>query len=397
MTSMLSTSRPWLVAMAVALVTPLARSQTPSITGVGILPGGLGSGVSALSADGRAATGNARTTGTDSHLFRWTAAGGMQDLGTLPGGTFVNVGGVTADGGAIVGDSDRPLDSQFQVSRAFRWTAAGGMQELALPAGGYSSSAGAVSADGRVIAGHVYNTVGIRRAYLWTEGGMQDLGTLPGHTSSTATGISSDGAVVVGDTGTRAFRWTAAGGMQDLGVLPGMIRSWATEVSGDGRVVVGSSETNTDRRAFRWTVGGGMEDLGVLPGGTRSNAYDVSADGGIVVGLSTSSSGNRAVVWDASGIHDLNVLLTAQGADLNGWTLTSATSVTWDSLSGYTIAGSGLHNGVTEGFVVTGVHLTPVPEPTTVLGLSAAGLGLVGLVRRRLSRSAGEQVGQPRE
>jgi probable HAF family extracellular repeat protein len=223
---------------------------------------------------------------------------------------------------------------------------------------------------------------------------MLNLGTLPGHTSSAALGVSSDGAVVVGGTGTRAFRWTAADGMQDLGVLPGMIRSWANEVSGDGRVVVGASETNTDRRAFRWTAGGGMEDLGVLPGGTRISASDVTADGGIVVGLSDSPSGNRAVVWDVAGVHDLNVLLTAQGADLNGWTLTSATSVTWDSLTGYTIAGAGLHNGLTEGFVVSGVQLTPVPEPATVLGLSAVGLGLARLVRRRLRRSAGQRGGQ---
>jgi uncharacterized membrane protein len=182
--------------------------------------------------------------------------------------------------------------------------------------------------------------------------------------------------------------------MQDLGVLPGMDISAAWEVSGDGRVVVGTSESTTAGRPFRWTAEGGMEGLGVLTGGARAVASSASSDGGIVVGWSESPAGNRAVVWDAAGIHDLNVLLTAQGADLTGWTLTYASGVAWDSLTGYTISGTGVHNGMTEGFVVNGVHLTPVPEPTTVLGLSAVGLGLAGLIRRRLRRSAGQRGGQ---
>jgi probable HAF family extracellular repeat protein len=384
---MSSLPRLWLAVFVFALITPPARSQTTTFTGVGILPGGLGSSVSALSADGRTATGYARTTGTDSHLFRWTAAGGMQDLGNLPGGTFVNVGGISADGQTIVGDGDRTGPFGVPTGRGFRWTAAGGMQELDPPSGGFSTAAFAVSADGRAIAGQVFTSSAQRRAYLWTEGGSVNLGTLPGHTESVAWGMSGDGRVVVGGSGSRAFRWTAADGMQDLGVLPGMIRSWANGVSGDGRIVIGASETNTERRAFRWTAGRGMESLGVLPGGNSSNAWAASSDGGIVVGLSASSSGNRAVVWDAAGIQDLNVVLTAQGVDLTGWTLTSATSVVGDQSAGYTIAGSGLHDGIVEGFVVSGVQLTPVPEPTVILGLAAAGLGVTRLIRRRLRRT----------
>src|SRR4051812_42240174 len=53
-----------------------------SITDLGVLPGGVQSVGHALSADGRAASGDSGLAGSDSyHAFRWTPAG-MQDLGT---------------------------------------------------------------------------------------------------------------------------------------------------------------------------------------------------------------------------------------------------------------------------------------------------------------------------
>src|SRR5262245_31957356 len=76
-----------LLVMAIAGAAPgAALAQT--FTGLGLMSGGtytLGVGVSA---DGRVVVGDAdsATSAGNSHAFRWTAAGGLEDLGTIPTG-----------------------------------------------------------------------------------------------------------------------------------------------------------------------------------------------------------------------------------------------------------------------------------------------------------------------
>jgi probable HAF family extracellular repeat protein len=50
----------------------------------------------------------------------------MQDLGTLPGGYYSVASGVSADGAVVVGRAGNAAGQD----RAFRWTAAGGMEDL---------------------------------------------------------------------------------------------------------------------------------------------------------------------------------------------------------------------------------------------------------------------------
>jgi uncharacterized membrane protein len=77
----------------------------------------------------------------------------MQDLGTL-GGNWSVAYGVSADGSVVVG---------LSVGRAFRWTAAGGMEDLnttyasLLTPNSWLYSAYAISPDGRYIVGRGYN------------------------------------------------------------------------------------------------------------------------------------------------------------------------------------------------------------------------------------------------
>jgi probable HAF family extracellular repeat protein len=202
-----------------------------------------------------------------------------------------------------------------QGRRAFRWTAAGGIQDLGTLGGDQSWALG-VSADGSVVVGWAYNAAGQKRAFRWTAaGGMQDLGTLGGDRSE-ATAVSADGSVVVGAAYNaagqwRAFRWTAAGGMQDLGTLPGGGGSEATGVSADGSVVVGSARNAAGQwRAFRWTAAGGMEDLNITyahlltDGSELREAYAISPDGRYIVGSGYNAATGReeAFLLDTQGV-----------------------------------------------------------------------------------------------
>jgi probable HAF family extracellular repeat protein len=273
---------------------------------LGTLPGGSWSEARGISANGSVVVGEAYNAAGQWRAFRWTAAGGMQDLGTLPGHNRSYASGVSADGSVVVGWAEN-ADWRNWRSCAYRWTASGGMQDLGTLGGNWSDATG-VSADGSVVVGWAVNANWRSCAYRWTaSGGMQDLGTLGGDYSS-ASGVSDDGSVVVGEsynaTGQRrAFRWTAAGGMQDLGTL-GSSESRVHDVSADGSVVVGRDGA----RAFRWTAAGGMQDLGTLPGGSGSEAWGVSADGSVVVGGAWNAEGQwRAFRWTAAGgMEDLN-------------------------------------------------------------------------------------------
>ncbi len=152
-------------AWVLALLATVAWSQ--SITWLGTLGGG-GSGAFGVSADGSVVVGVAYNAAGEYRAFRWTAAGGMQDLGTL-GGDLSGARGVSADGSVVVGWAEN-ADWQW---RAFRWTASGGMEDLnttyagLLTNGSVLSVASAISPDGRYIVGWGWNAAtGRTEAYL---------------------------------------------------------------------------------------------------------------------------------------------------------------------------------------------------------------------------------------
>jgi probable HAF family extracellular repeat protein len=354
-----------------------------TFTGLGVF-GANSSAARDVSADGSVVVGTLRGPFAISGIFRWTASESM----TRAGSAFDHVA-VSGDGSVVVGGF--PIDNVLQ---AFRWNEDGTFEGLGdLPGGRSSSTAFDVSADGRVVAG-VGSAAINDEAFRWTrESGMVGIGDLPGgQTRSAAYGISADGGVVVGesygsDDRQQPFRWTAEGGMVGLGFLPGATDAFARRVSPDGSVVVGTyglpplGHLEPQRGAFRWTESDGMVSLGDLPGGLNfSDAFDVSADGSVIVGTSqTVGQGGTSVAaafyWTAAtGMVNLQDVLLAEGANLDGWTLTEARGVSHDGL---TIVGSGVHNGIGEAWVAT------IPEPSTIVLAVIAGAGLFGYYFRK--------------
>jgi probable HAF family extracellular repeat protein len=345
-------------AIAIALTSPRAWSQTPSFRGLGRLPGALSAFPSAISADGSTIVGDG---------FRWTSGSGFQslDVGAID---------VSGDGTVVIG---------MRNEGPFRWTSAEGMQALR-DSRSEILTVTAISADGLTIVGTT-EAFGGFVPFRWTSTDGMDL-LIGGVGWDVPYSVSSDGAVVVGATGDQAFRWTNAEGMQFLGSLPGgNSRSVAHAVTLDGSVVVGQSNSAAGREAFRWTSAGGMQGLGDLPGGSfESAATSVSADGSIIVGYGTSpgSGGNfhEPFIWDsAHGMRNLKqALINDYAMDLSRWVLSTAII----SADGRTIVGQGSDPQV----LSHQLWIATIPEPSSLALVGLGGIFLfLTIVRARVA------------
>ena len=145
-----------LSACVLSLIATAGWSQ--SLTWLGTLPGYDRSSEAWGVSNNGVVVGRAYNAAGQYRAFRWTAAGGMQDLGTL-GGDSSRALGVSAGGSVVVGWAENAEGQK----RAFRWTAAGGMEDLnltyarLLTNGSELWTANAVSPDGRYIVGQGYN------------------------------------------------------------------------------------------------------------------------------------------------------------------------------------------------------------------------------------------------
>jgi len=291
-----------------------------AITDLGSLPGGspaTWAGVAGISADGRIIVGT-----DDDRAFRWD--GSLHEIAGARKASAANV-----DGSVIVGTMTSP-------AHAFRWTAAGGLQDLGTLPGTSASDALGVSADGAVVVGRATTAQG---SVPWTwdaVGGMRSLGAFDGATSGSANAISRDGTVVVGASGNHAFRWTARAGLQDLSPgLPEPAWAAANAVSSDGTIVVGwySYGTGVGMRPlqFRWSAPEGFIDLPsewgpISPGSAlATNASATRIYGRLFMTLIDASIWSRA-----TGTIKLADHLQAEGLDLTGWTLVEAIAASDD-------------------------------------------------------------------
>ncbi|MFG0284958.1 MAG: GC-type dockerin domain-anchored protein [Phycisphaerales bacterium JB039] len=300
--------------------------------------------------------------------FRWSACSDPMMLTIDPDPSpFIDTtaNAVSSDGSVVVGQP------------AFVWNSTGvqRLPSLISPPGD-SDSANGVSRDGSVIVG-ASGGLAARWALVGTSYEITQLRSLKQHPSGTeylavAHDVSADGSVIVGDSDVesgfvspRAVRWTDPTAIpDDLGALPGWPWSIAHATNEDGSVVVGRSTTVAAHRGIQWKMGSIVE-LRPLPGTLNSVAIDVDGSGTRAVGQSWNSGEmSRATVWDLGDpglvAQDLNYLLPTLGIDLTGWELTSANAISTD---GDVIAGTGVHEGVTKGWIATiACPATPV-EP----------------------------------
>ncbi len=139
-----------------------ASLWTDSVQNLGTL-GGLESEAYDISGDGSIVVGTSDTAGGHEEAFIWTDSEGMVSLGMILPCENCDDSGATAiseDGTVVVGHSD-----VAGGVRAFRWTAAGGMEQLGV-APGPSTFAEGVSVDGSVVVGHFNNETD---ALFWTQ------------------------------------------------------------------------------------------------------------------------------------------------------------------------------------------------------------------------------------
>jgi uncharacterized membrane protein len=229
---------------------------TGQMIGMGRLPGGSGdSAAHAVSTDGLVIVGSSVSGAAGENgmeAFRWTAATGMRGLGDLPGGTFRSQAlGVNGDGSVVVG-SATPA-SGFRMP--FRWTTAGGMQQLP----GFlavSGEAQDTTPDGSVVVGQSLSHP-FGNAFIWREEtGPVFLGHMNGAASGThLLSVSADGGTRVGyaarpDNSLFAIIWTPQTGLvplqqyltETIGLdLTGWTLRIANGVSDDASTIVGSA------------------------------------------------------------------------------------------------------------------------------------------------------------
>ncbi|WP_052672558.1 DUF3466 family protein [Aliterella atlantica] len=206
-----------------------------------------------------------------------------------------------------------------------------------------------------------------------------DLGTLGG-TDSIGNAINNLGQVVgsseTANGETRAFRTAANSTINaatdDLSTLGGS-SSTAFDINDKGQVVGSSTTASGATHAFLTNANSAIDaedDLGTL-GGDFSIAYSLN-ELGLVVGDSQLADGSdRAFLYDGTELFDLNTLLAG---DFD-FVLTSARGI---NESGQ-IAATGFFADTQ---TTRAVLLTPVPEPTSMLGVLAFGAG-AGLLRKR--------------
>lgn len=338
------------------LAAGLPAATTYTITNLGVLPGHIGSGPSAINNAGQIV---GQSYGNLTGLpFIWQAG----TMSAIPGITNGRAVDINASGSVAVYDSDN--------GRAYVWDGLA----LSLIASGTPEG---INNAGQVVG--ILTNTGV--SFLWN-GSLSNLPTFGGGTGGGAYAINNNGEVAgslyrpVCCTAPPVI-WTGTPlAPVDLGFgspAPNPGSSGSAQDINDSGQVTGITPIQGGFRAFFYS-GGVMTTLGTL-GGDMAQGLGINA-GGTIVGTSTTTgfSNLRAFAYSGGTMIDLNTVLT-NGA---GWVLEQAVDI---NDQGW-IVGQGTFNGERRAFLLTPGTASEVPEPST-WAMAGAGLTLV-LARRRL-------------
>lgn len=343
---------------AITACTPSALAAG-TFYGVGDLPGGpVSSRITDLSGDGRFVIGHSATEagqGTSvGSLFRWSAAGGMEDQGF--GVLGLTVGGIR--GPSISHDGTR-ASGMFDLFGGFRHVFGGETRPLP-----DSLLVGDMNSSGTVMVGSPRVNADYFTRWRATNGFAVERITLrPGSQFTYATGVSEDGtsaSIYVEENGGGAtYLWRE--GQQPLLVYsvssgnPTVAENF--ELSADGEMIIG--------RTWRWTLDAGITDLTSV-----ITPHSIAPDSRTILGQRS----NRATILTADNqILDVADHLAQQhGFNLSGWQLRDIVAMSDD---GTVWAGNGINpQGFREGWVAV------IPEPSS---LSLLALAMAISTRRR--------------
>ena len=270
-----------------------------------------GTGVTAVSRDGKTIVGRAFDAGGFENAAIWTGGTSWRLLGSftpnakpcdlLLSGSF----GASDDGRVVVGLG---WDG-CKFARAFRWEESTGMVNLGSTVPDRSSRANSVSGDGRVVIGWQEDVTGFRMGARWING-AQELFRGPTGMVGEAYGANRDGSIVVGgncnplDPVPSGWRWTSADGVTCFPVPrpPGLpapfyqVQIHAT--SEDGRVMVGAYSFGLESESLIWIDDQGFFLKDYLRQSGVPNAFDGWVNTGFALAITPDS---RTIVGYGAG------------------------------------------------------------------------------------------------